>query len=189
MIETENSGTMRNPDMESFLTHDFYISPSGVEEQHVDANGIITIPKGESVKIGAASVKFSAFDMGSHNKQDENGKMKVGAVLEVTSGTDKETVTPYVLYDDGQKYFAADSKLLGGPVQLIAMSIGGMGDGRSMIQISVQNNNATTAPVSKETLVVEASLKPFISLVWVGTLLVLTGFVISILRRKRADAL
>ena len=115
--------------------------------------------------------------------------MKVGAVLEVTSGTEKETVTPYVLYDDGQKYFAADSKLLGGPVQLIAMSIGGMGDGRSMIQISVQNNNATTAPVSKETLVVEASLKPFISLVWVGTLLVLTGFVISILRRKRADAL
>jgi cytochrome c-type biogenesis protein CcmF len=189
MFETENSGTMRNPDMESFLTHDFYLSPSGVEEQHVDENGIITIPKGESVKIGPASVEFTAFDMGSHNQKGDKGKMKVGAVLEVSLGDEKETVTPYVLYDNGQKYFSADSKLLGGPVELIAMSIGGMGDGRSMIQISVKNNSSSATAVSKETLVVEASVKPFISLVWFGTLMVLTGFVISILRRKRADAL
>jgi cytochrome c-type biogenesis protein CcmF len=188
MIETENSGTMRNPDMESFLTHDFYLSPTGVDEQKIDASGAITIPKGESVTIGTVSVKFSAFDMGSHNQQT-NGKMRVGVVLEITSGTEKETVTPYVEYDKEPKYSSADSKLLGSPVQLIAMNIGGMGDGKSIIQISVKNKNSVPVVEKKETLVVEASLKPFISLVWVGTLMVLTGFVIAILRRKRADVL
>ncbi len=189
MFETENSGTMRNPDIESFFSHDFYIAPSGIEEQHIDANGNITIHKGESVRIGPSTVTFSAFDMGSHNRQSSNAKMKVGVILEVTSGYEKETVVPYVVFDGKPEYFGAVSKLLGGPVQLISMNIGGMGEGRSAIQISVKDNADTSLNANKETLIVEASVKPFISLVWIGTLLVLSGFFISIQRRKRADSL
>lgn len=189
MFETENSGTMRNPDIESFLTHDFYIAPSGVEEQSIDTHGNITIHKGESIKIGSATITFSVFDMGSHNQKSSNDKVKVGAVLEIISGNEKETVIPYVVYDGEPKYFGAESKLLGGPVQLNAMNIGGMGEGRSAIQISVEHNHDTHVSANKETLIVEASVKPFISLVWIGTFLVLTGFIVSIQRRKRADSL
>ncbi len=187
MFESNNNETMRNPDMESFLTHDFYISPNGVEEQHADEHGIVTIPKGESVKIGLAMIKFISFETGSHGAAGD-GKMKVGAVLEISLNGKEEKVIPYVVYDAEPKYFSAESKLLGGPVQLSAMSIGGMGDGRSMIQISVPHSDEQPAPAPKETLIVEASVKPFISFVWVGTLMMLTGFVIAILRRKRADA-
>jgi cytochrome c biogenesis factor len=68
------------------------------------------------------------------------------------------------------------------------MSIGGMGDGRSAIQISLaQKDSISSGANTKEILAVEASVKPFISLVWIGTLLVFTGFIISIQRRKKAD--
>ncbi|MFA5835081.1 MAG: cytochrome c biogenesis protein CcsA [Bacteroidota bacterium] len=188
MFETESSGMMRNPDIKSYFTQDMYISPTGVEENAVDEHGHITLFKGESTKVGSSMVKFAAFDMGGHNAQSTDGGTKVGATLEITKGHEKETVVPYVIYN-GQdpKYFGVESKLLGGKIEFLSMSIGGMGEGRSAIQIAIKNEGEIPLTGSKEALVVEASVKPFISLVWVGTLFVLTGFVISILRRKRAD--
>jgi cytochrome c-type biogenesis protein CcmF len=191
MIESDNQGLMRNPDIQSFFTHDFYISPTGIEEQKVDQDGNITLLKEESVKIGTATVKFSAFDMGGHNPQGMNGGTKIGVKLEIISGYEKETVVPYVVYEgQQQKYFSAQSKILGGEVELVAMSIGGMGDGKSAIQIRLKKEGQKMPPMqNKEVLVVEASVKPFISLVWVGTALVMIGFFIAILRRKLADSL
>ncbi len=191
MIESDNQGLMRNPDIESFFTHDFYISPSGIEEQKVDQQGNITLLKEESVKIGSARITFSAFDMGGHNPNNMSGGTKIGVKLEIVSGYEKETVIPYVVNDgQQQKYFGAQSKLLGGEIELIAMSIGGMGEGKSAIQIRLKKEGKELPPMkSKEVLVVEASVKPFINLVWVGTALVMIGFFISILRRKLADSL
>lgn len=191
MIQSENEGLMRNPDIESFFTHDFYVSPSGVEEQKIDEHGHITLLKEESVTIGSASVKFAAFDMGGHNPQGMDGGTKIGVKLEITSGYEKETIIPYVMYKDQQPtFFGAKSKLLGGEIELTQMSIGGMGDGKSAIQIQLKKEGeAMQSMQHKEVLVVEASVKPFINLVWVGTVLVLIGFFITILRRKLADSL
>ncbi len=191
MFPMENEGIMRTPDIQSFFTHDVYISPSGLEEQTMDSNSNITLHKGESTKIGSVTVKFSAFDMAGHNAGSTDGGTKVGVNLEITSGYEKETVVPYVIFTGQQpKYFGAESKLLGGAIQLVSMNIGGMGDGRSVILISIpQEEDHASHSHAKETLVVEASIKPFIILVWIGTLLIFVGFIISIQRRKRADSL
>ena len=95
------------------------------------------------------------------------------------------------MYKDQQPtFFGAKSKLLGGEIELTQMSIGGMGDGKSAIQIQLKKEGeAMQSMQHKEVLVVEASVKPFINLVWVGTVLVLIGFFITILRRKLADSL
>ncbi len=189
MFTTENQGVMRNPDIESFLTKDIYLSPMGVEENKFDADGNILLRKEESITVGNTVIRFASFDMSGHDAVSPNGGMKVGATLEITSGNEKETVIPYVLFGGtAPKYFSVDSKLLGGKVQMLAMNIGGMGDGQSSIVLSLDGVHRATAP-SKEILTVEASIKPFISLVWIGTLLVLTGFVLSILRRRKADTM
>jgi len=191
MEETENQGTMRSPDLQSFFTHDFYISPSGIEEQKIDEHGHITILKEETVTIGSARVTFSAFDMAGHNPNSMEGGTKIGVKLDIVSGYEKETVIPYVVNNGkDQKYFGVQSKLLGGEIELLAMSIGGMGDGKSAIQIQLKKEGEAMPPMQqKEVLVVEASVKPFINLVWVGTVLVLLGFFIAILRRKLADSI
>ena len=98
---------------------------------------------------------------------------------------------PYVINKgEHQEFFGVESKLLGGKIEFVAMSIGGMGGGKSAIQIQLKKVGGEMSPIQhKEVLVVEASVKPFINLVWVGTVLVLLGFVIAILRRKLADSI
>lgn len=189
MFDTENMGMMRNPDILNRLTHDVYIEPLGLEQNKMDGDGNILLHKGESATIGTATVKFAEFDMASHDPAKTDGGMKVGVVLEIASMYEKERVVPYVMMGGGTpQYFGAESKILGTTVLLNTMSIGGMGDGRSAIQISLaEKNSHSSGTTAKEVLAVEASVKPFISLVWIGTLLVFTGFIISIQRRKNAD--
>ncbi|KAB2925244.1 MAG: hypothetical protein F9K22_03905 [Bacteroidetes bacterium] len=188
MFDTENQGVMRNPDIESFLTHDIYITPSGLEQAEADASGTIVLHKEESVTVNGAVIAFSAFDMTSHDASSSGSGMKVGIVLDITKGKEKERVVPTVVMGGGRpEYNGADSKLLGTRIELKGLNIGGMGDGRSAVQFTLADRGNMPALAAKETLVIEASIKPFISLVWVGTLLVLTGFVLSIQRRKRAD--
>ncbi|MBP6673391.1 MAG: hypothetical protein KA247_09590, partial [Bacteroidetes bacterium] len=113
---------------------------------------------------------------------------RIGAKIEIVLGNEKETVVPYVIYNGKeQKYFGVESKLLGTQIDFLAMSIGGMGDGSSAIQLALKNAGGIPLSGKSEALVAEASVKPFISFVWIGTLMMLTGFVIAILRRKRAD--
>lgn len=190
MFETENSGMMRNPDIESFLTHDFYITPNGTEENALDEHGHLTLTKEQTVKVGPATMTFSAFDMSGHNAQSTDAGTRIGAKIDIVVGEQKETIIPYAVYKGSeQKYFGAESKLLGTTVDFLGMSIGGMGEGKSAIQLLLKNAGGIPLSGKSEALVAEASVKPFISLVWVGTLLMLTGFVISILRRKKADIL
>jgi len=42
---------------------------------------------------------------------------------------------------------------------------------------------ALTQPQAPETLMIEASIKPFVSVVWIGSYLVAAGFFVSIYRR------
>ncbi|MFZ4622552.1 MAG: cytochrome c biogenesis protein CcsA, partial [Bacteroidota bacterium] len=186
MFETQSSGMMRNPDIKSFLTHDFYITPNGTEENAIDEHGHVTLTKEQTVKVGPATMTFTAFEMAGHNAQNTTGGTRIGAAIEITVGNEKETVVPYVVYNGKeQKYFGVESKLLGTKIEFLAMSIGGMGDGSSAIQIALKNAGGIPLSGKSEALVAEASVKPFISFVWVGTLLMLTGFVIAIMRRKR----
>ncbi len=188
MFETPEQGVMKNPDILSFATKDLYLSPVGIEQSQMGNDGTLSINKGESANVNGVSVTFIKFDMGEHGmSQMGGGGMKVGAVLEISSAAQKETVTPFVLFGEKEpKYFPAESKLLG-KIQMLTMNVGGMGEAKSSVQLSLlQNSTQHQSP--KEALVVEASIKPFISLVWIGTALLLVGFVVSIFRRKRADA-
>ncbi|MFA6437926.1 MAG: cytochrome c biogenesis protein CcsA [Bacteriovoracaceae bacterium] len=190
MFETENSGMMRNPDIKSYFTQDMYIAPSGLEENAMDEHGHVSLVKEQSVTVGKATMTFTAFDMAGHNSQNTNGGTKIGAKIEINVGEQTETVIPYVIYNGKeQKYYDVESKLLGTKIEFLAMNIGGMGDGKSAIQIAVKNAGGIPLSGRNEALVVEASVKPFISLVWIGTVLVLGGFVLSILRRKKADVM
>jgi cytochrome c-type biogenesis protein CcmF len=190
MFETESSGMMRNPDIKSYLTQDMYIAPSGLEENAMDEHGHVTLMKEQSVSVGPSRMTFTAFDMSGHNAKSTDGGTRIGAKIEIVVGTETETVVPYVIFDGKeQKYFGATSKLLGTQIEFLSMSIGGMGEGKSAIQIGVKNAGGIPLSGKKEALVVEASVKPFISLVWIGTLFVLGGFVLSILRRRKADTI
>ena len=188
MFDAGQQGTMRNPDIASFLTSDFYLSPVSLEEPMTDQAGrgeIYTIEKGKAVSLGQFKATFVRFDMNSHSEGTmmKGGGMTVGSVLELTDGNRKETITPVTVYSpDGRQIFEpSESKLLNATVQLVSMNVGGMGSSTSAITIDVRRGADVTP--GNESLVVEVSIKPLIGLVWAGSLVMFLGFGLASMRR------
>ena len=190
ILESEQYGQLRNPDIASSLTRDFYISPVSLEPAAADPNsGLQTyaIEKGETVSIGNIKATFARFDMSKQSTEamTSGGRgMVVGSVLELTDGTRSETVTPLAMYEanGAPVYRAVRSNLLDANIQLVAMHIG-MGSGASTITIGVQQAN--DVELRPDTLVVDVSIKPYINLLWGGTLLLMIGLVLSIVKRSK----
>ncbi|MGA7160299.1 MAG: cytochrome c biogenesis protein CcsA [Bacteroidota bacterium] len=189
MFETGDQGTMRRPDIKSFLTNDIYVSPVSLDRSETVAenNGeMFSIKKGETVSLGNVKATFVKFDMGNHgaDAMTSGTGMTVGSVLELSSGEGKETVTPVAVYtqQSAPTFKPAASKLLGANVQLVSMNID-MGSKQSMVTLEVVRPNMLPAP--GEVLEIEASMKPFIGLVWSGTILLFIGLIVSMFHRKR----
>ncbi len=189
MYETGQQGTMRTPDIKSFLTRDIYISPVSLEHPEnvaEHAGETVSIKKGETVSLGIVKATFVKFDMGGHGMEAMagGGGMSVGSVLELSSPQGRETITPVAVYTQrsAPTFKPAASKLLGADVQLVSMNID-MGSKQSMVTLEVIRPDSR--PHTGEVLEVEASIKPFIGLVWSGTILLFFGLIISMFHRKR----
>ena len=59
-----------------------------------------------------------------------------------------------------------------------------MSAANKQVTLSFSKLDAAAVP-AKESLTVEASIKPFISLVWTGILIMVAGFIISAFRRSK----
>jgi cytochrome c-type biogenesis protein CcmF len=189
MFDAGQQGTMRNPDIASFLTADLYLSPVSVEHGSSTSGNQYTIQKGQTVPIGGMEVTFVRFDMGAHGADEmgAGGGMAVGSVLEVRKGDETETVTPVTIYGTDREPVqkGAESRLAGGRIDLVSMNVG-MGEGGSTVTIVVQGAGQPAGHA--EALIVEASIKPFIILVWAGTVVLMAGIVLSMIQRTRESA-
>jgi cytochrome c-type biogenesis protein CcmF len=183
MFETRDQGVMKNPDIANFLTHDVYLSPVGLDHDPGSAE-TVTLRKGEAASVGGVHVTFVRFDMSGHGVQNVEGGMAIGAQLELTDGKRSETITPVTMYRPGGDPSPAttESKILQRGVRLAALNVGGEGV-PSSVTLEVSGTGEGTGP--REILIVDASIKPFINLVWTGTVIMMIGFVVSILKRSK----
>jgi cytochrome c-type biogenesis protein CcmF len=107
----------------------------------------------------------------------------IGSVLEISDGRSRETIVPVLINANGrQEYRPTSSRLMNATVVLVGMNVS-MEGGASTVTVEVKRPGA--APAKPESLVVEASIKPYISLVWGGTLVMMVGFVLAILKRSK----
>jgi hypothetical protein len=180
---------MRNPDYASFFTKDVYVEPVSVEApQEAKNEKMLHLKKGASQDIGGGTtVTFKKFEMQSHATENmtSGGAMGIGVVLDVTKGKSTRTVTVLSSFDQGVVAEATPLEL--DPhtvVRFLGMNIGMTGEGSTVI-LSVTDPSMPVQPPTSELLVVEASIKPLISCVWVGSFLALLGAGIAIVRRRR----
>jgi hypothetical protein len=190
MFDTDMSGLMRSPDLHSYLTRDFYISPVSIEEKasHETAIGeTVALVKGKTGPLAGGTVRFVQFEMDSHAMGSPSGA-SVGTVLEISKGGETEKVVPSIAYDASgrPKYTVAASKLLGSDLQLLEMHIGQGGD-ESQITVGLAKATGTKQP--SDTLIIEASIHPYIILLWIGTVLMFLGMIIAYARRKNEETL
>jgi cytochrome c-type biogenesis protein CcmF len=187
-----SKGLMKNPDIANFATKDFYLSPMGLVEPEVFAEDeLLELKKGEERKIGEVTVQFSDFDFGNieqGGKEIQTGNYTIGALLKVKDSKYTENLEPKIRYTDGNPEYLA-AKITGNDqysFYFVKMSIKGENEGGPTATIAVVNNKVTSQkPKSDETLVLTASIKPFINILWTGTGVLVFGFFLSILKRRK----
>jgi cytochrome c-type biogenesis protein CcmF len=187
MFETAQQGLMRNPDIATSALRDIYLSPVSLEGGAATPSGVpqeLTIRKGETLEVGTAKILLTGFEMSGHGAAMSADEMPIGALLKVSDGTSEETITPVTVFrpNSQPRYRSVESRLLKGLVTLKLVNVG-MGSGGSSAALELQA--LETSHQQPETLVVEASVKPFINLVWIGTLLMMVGFGFSIVNRSK----
>jgi cytochrome c-type biogenesis protein CcmF len=162
-----NDGLMRNPDIANLYTKDFYLAPLSLEQKNDSAAGVqnVELKRGETKMIGALRITFVDFDF---------PVMQKAAMLE---GGEQR--------DDGVRI--GDS---------YEITIAGMHPDRearenSRVEIGVKDIQAAARePAAQgDVLMAEASVKPFINLVWSGVIIVIVGFLITIVRRAQEASL
>ncbi|HCA42519.1 MAG TPA: cytochrome C biogenesis protein [Bacteroidetes bacterium] len=189
-----SEGVMKNPDIANFSTKDLYISPMGLVEPEVFGDtDMVVFKKGEIKQIGDVNVEFIDFDMGNMTpggEEIQSGNFEIGAKIKVKDSKYTETLLPKIKYVEGNpEYF--ETKMSGNSnysFYFVKMNIVGEDQGGATATLAIVDNR-TKQPkegdVTAESLIINASIKPFINILWAGTIILVMGFFISIIKRKK----
>ncbi len=187
-----NDGLMRNPDIVNLITKDFYLAPLSLEQAGSGEDAAtkqLSFKKGETKKIGELEVMFVDFDFPVDQKAAmlEGREVKIGATLQVKQyGKKPVEVSPSKVMNQGQvidKPAMFDEKH---QFTIVSMKPDRENKDNSTVEIGYKELGAgSSKKADSDVLVVEASIKPYINLVWSGVIVVLVGFIVTIVRRAQ----
>ncbi len=182
-----NQGIMRNPDIVTFVTKDLYISPISYDDGSTSDSKAHTIQlkKGESVNHGEAEIEFINFNIPADvmQKMMSGGDFEMGAKLIVKSYGSKYEIEPKYGIRNGER-FNEPVKIKDANLQISLVSMSA-DQGLITLQVEPYNIEKPQTQEKKEILAVSASVKPFVGLVWLGTVVIVIGFFISMIRRTK----
>jgi cytochrome c-type biogenesis protein CcmF len=144
--------------------------------------------KGETKQISGLNVTFTEFEMANHQTA---GHFRVGAVLEIEKEDEKFVVKPAIIMgSEGREVEPAllpgmpHSEDSGHPAVILA----GLNADEKRIQLVFQglHEEQPQEEVAREQLIVEVSEKPFMSILWIGTILLILGSIIAFMKRLKA---
>ncbi|MCB0711196.1 MAG: cytochrome c biogenesis protein CcsA [Ignavibacteriae bacterium] len=160
------------------VTGDIYISPKSLEGIGGDPTVVLT--KGEKTPVpqdSAIEVRFEKFDMSRAASEQLQG-----AVLEITRPDTSYYYTAYRQVDGrygmnrlpGSDISVGFAELQADPEDLA----------RSKARIRFASERVPSPP-EKQAITLDVSVKPFISFVWGGVIIMVVGFFFSMLRRRK----
>ena len=181
---------MRHPDLINYLNKDFYVAPLSLEEASTGGEEkTVELLKEVETTVGDLKVTFVDFDFNNFQKGAmlEGKGFAIRAMLAVTDGRKKSAIEVTMKNGpEGVQYLPAtytSSSSRQYVFNLVKMLPDREDKSKSKVEISIQSPLAPGARPRDETLVVEASIKPYINLVWTGTVTLVVGFFLTILRR------
>ncbi len=181
MFQDGESGSLiRNPDVVNLLTKDFYVSPISLESGGSGhSEDLVTVTETEPVQLEGMEISYLGYMV---EKSTLSAKLKIS----------KEGVTESVTLL--MKNMASDNiefvpVTLSTGVSLTISKINPNPSNKLMSSVTLKvdglHNHAEENDPKADTLVIEASIKPYINLVWIGTFILIIGFLITIVRRSQ----
>ena len=176
---------MRNPGIAKFFTTDVYVEPQALYAPEPEGGKRFGFTKGQTYDYGGYSVTFTDFDM---NNSRSSQSFRVGGVFRVEKygAEPQELLVARTTGPDGVQSEPALVTAGDLQIEILGMTPNQEDLALSMVEVRLKNPNIPVDPSDlRETLVVEASLEPFISLVWVGIIIMMIGFIVA--RARRTD--
>ncbi len=186
VYESDSEQWIQQPHVEKFVDQDLYIAlfPSAMMDGGGSAatQGELLLRRGETAPLdnGAYTVEFVRYELepGTADLPADSLDLAVGAVLNVTNTATGETRTVQPVYairtDRSQEF--VQTRI---PDWDLGFAFTAMQVDNDAVQLVVEG--AQTVP--EDWVVVQAYRKPFISLLWLGTIVLGVGFLLSIVRR------
>lgn len=180
-----NNSLMRIPAILNLLTQDLYISPNGYDEGKKSTSNsgeTISLQKGSSTDFNGSTITFEKFNLGegTMTAMQEGIDFQMGAILVIKKDGEVEKTELLRKQINGNIEFTSySSKEFDLRIDLVNLSA-------SNIEISISKISEVKADQhseAQEILYVSASIKPFISFVWIGVAVIVFGFFIALARR------
>jgi len=186
-----NNSIVREPAILTLLTRDIYFAPLGYDEggqsQSQHSHNHISLEKGASTEFEGTKVTFVKFNMAAETMQamSEGKDFQMGAVLEIEkNGKKTETELLRKQIDGKVEFTSFESKEMNLKIEMENLSAGVIDIALSALDGS-ETQTTTTQTETNEVLSVNASIKPFVNLVWAGVAIMVIGFFIAMTRRLK----
>ena len=180
-----NNSLMREPDILSMFSKDYYISPvSYMDGTEQDGGDAVSLTKGTTYNYNDAKITFTTFDFPerSMNSMMSGGEFRIGAKLTVDYSGKSYDVEPAMKVIGGERTFEpAEVPEANLKIEMTSLDA----SGKISVVFSPLDSQTSTAGMTKEILTVDVSIEPFIMLVWLGVIVMVLGFFISIVRRSK----
>ncbi|MBK9064550.1 MAG: cytochrome c biogenesis protein CcsA [Acidobacteria bacterium] len=182
---------MANPDVRSTPLMDLYVSPQSYDPgQPARVEGsTIALKKGESKSADGIKIKFLDFsaDRSAINDATRPHVTVTANFLVTTAEAAEEKTAKFVMYfgatDGGQATEAPDTPLPGkGRMRIKRVS---PNEGTCELELMGVAAGGDLKPATAETLSIDVTTKPLISLVWGGFYVMMLGGLVALLRRAK----
>ena len=180
-----SEGIMKNPDIANLGTKDVYLSPMSLESPKAfNDEDVVAFKKGEEKEVKGLKVKFVDFDRSKFSQEamSEGKDNTIGAEFEVTYNGKTEKVIAEQLMTNGNTENIPVALTGTDKYTFLLTHITIAGESTADLAIIDEANPSVQNP---ETLVLTASIKPFINLVWGGTIIMALGFFFSLYGRAK----
>lgn len=177
---------IQHPNVREGFFRDLYVAafPSAMNEQSEELAGTFQLQRGQAQSLdgGALTVEFLDYDLDVNPAEfgfsTSEIDLAVAAIVEVTDTAtgQQETLRPVYLITTERMQQVVPAQVDGNPVSIV---FAGMEPESNSISLSVDG-----AIVDQpDWVVVQAYEKPFISILWIGTIVLLFGFGLAAVRR------
>jgi cytochrome c-type biogenesis protein CcmF len=154
---------------------------SGTQEAEQDSIQAVEIARGETIEAGDFALQFIDFRPASEDELPENTQVGIRALVRmehVPSGSAYEVEPLFAVYTENGRSFTYSPPLSienwGMDLQFTRL----LPESES-IEISI---DGPLADFEEDWVLVVAEIKPYVSVVWLGTFLLMAGFSVSIFR-------
>lgn len=189
-INTRTNQLMANPSIRNSPLFDVYISPQEYDPGHPGQAGKeVTLVKERSVELGGTKIEFVDFDVDRSQMAEGSRSLLIKAKMLVTppGGKPVPQTLDFVAHLDGSAPNEGRPLAVAGSPNA-TMVVENVSAAEGSLQMRVTGLTKDFQPSAPESLSVDVTTKPLISLVWGGFYIMMFGALLALIKRSKEAA-